>query len=218
MNNLIRPLPDVYPISSNFGLRRHPIHNINGWHNGVDIAAPNGTNIRSAGDGEVIWEGNNESYGNMIVVEHPDGKLSLYAHTQETNVKTGDKVKTGDSIGKVWNTGHSKGNHLHYEVIDGNRQDNGIKIKDRIKWTNNFKYGINSKKPLGIGPSVPRENPKNHFNKRYYIWRTMQDDKVRSSHAKFEGQIFSYDDKLFPGEDYNCRCWAEEISDEKALR
>ena len=46
----------------------------------------------------------------------------------------------------------------------------------------------------------------------------MQDDKVRSSHAKFEGQIFSYDDKLFPGEDYNCRCWAEEISDEEALR
>ncbi|MBQ7552711.1 MAG: M23 family metallopeptidase [Rickettsiales bacterium] len=151
MNNLIRPLPDVYPISSNFGLRRHPIHNINGWHNGVDIAAPNGTNIRSAGDGEVIWEGNNESYGNMIVVEHPDGKLSLYAHMQETNVKTGDKVKTGDSIGKVGNTGHSKGNHLHYEVIDGNRQDNGIKIKDRIKWTNNFKYGINSKNLLVLG-------------------------------------------------------------------
>lgn len=113
MTKLIRPLPNIYTISSDFGLRKHPIYNVNSWHNGVDIMAPNGTNIRSAGNGEVIWEGNNDSYGNMVVVEHPDGKLSLYAHMQETNVKTGDIVKTGDSIGKVGNTGHSKRNHLH---------------------------------------------------------------------------------------------------------
>jgi len=191
MNDLIRPLPDIYPISSDFGLRRHPIDNVNSWHNGVDIAAPNGTNIRSAGDGEVIWDGNNDSYGNMVVVEYPDGKLSLYAHMQETNVKAGDIVKTGDSIGKVGNTGHSKGNHLHYEIMDGNRQDNGVKVKDRIKWANNSKPNVNGKKPLGIKSSFPREDPKNHFNKKYYIWCTQGDDKVRSSHAELEGTIHS---------------------------
>ena len=52
---------------------------------------------------------------------------------------------------------------------------------------------------------------------KYYIWHTQGDDKVRSSHAELDGTIHSVDEGIFPGEDYNCRCWAEEISDAKLL-
>ena len=216
MTKLIRPLPEVYKISSDIGIRFHPLQKRNKMHNGVDIAAPEGTNIRAAGDGKVIWCGDNGNtkYGNTVVVEHSDGKLSLYAHMKDINVKSGDIVRTGDSIGTVGHTGASSGNHLHYEVIDGNRFDNGIKIKDKIKWADSNKEAIAGRKVLGIGPQVPREDPKNNFNKRYYIWHTCGDNKVRSSHAELDGTIHSTDEEIFPGEEYGCRCWAEEVGDE----
>ena len=164
MNKLIRPLPIKYPISSNFGQRIHPITHKNSYHNGIDIAAPNGTNIYSAGNGKVIWLGENKSYGNMVVVEYQDGLLSLYAHMQEICVKNNNFVKIGEIIGKVGNTGHSKGNHLHYEIINGNLEYNGKKVKDKIKLANNCKTILDNKKPLGIEPTVPRENPENYFD------------------------------------------------------
>ena len=60
----------------------------------------------------------------------------------------------------------------------------------------------------------------NHVDKKYkyYIWHTQGDDKVRSSHEELDGTIHSIDEDIFLGEDYNCRCWAEEVSDEEALR
>ena len=218
MTKLVRPLPEIYRISSDFNLagREHPVFGYVRPHKGVDIAAPEGTNIRSAGNGIVIWTGDNgkNSFGNTAIVAYPDGKLSLYAHMSKINVKSGDIVKTGDSIGKVGHTGASSGNHLHYEVIDGGQMVNGKPlIKNIIK--HNFDIpDINGRKATGIPPTIIRENPNKRFNKRYYIWRTMKDDEVRSSHATLEGQKFSYDDLLCPGEDYNCRCWAEEIDDD----
>ena len=65
-------------------------------------------------------------------------------------------------------------------------------------------------------------NPTRHTREtlptKYYIWHTQGDDKVRSSHEELDGTIHSIDEDIFPGEDYNCRCWAEEVSDEEALR
>ena len=161
MTKLIRPLPEVYKISSDIGIRFHPLQKRNKMHNGVDIAAPEGTNIRAAGDGKVIWCGDNGStkYGNTVVVEHSDGKLSLYAHMKDINVKSGDIVKTDDSIGKVGHTGASSGNHLHYEVIDGGQIVNGKPLIENIIKHNFDIPDINGRKATGIPPTIIRENP-----------------------------------------------------------
>ena len=71
--------------------------------------------------------------------------------------------------------------------------------------------------------NIEQNNQHPHYTRetlptKYYIWHTQGDDKVRSSHAELDGTIHSIDEDIFPGEDYNCRCWAEEVSDEEALR
>ncbi len=98
---------------------------ISGWHNGVDIAAPANTPIKAAADGEVINAdtlAHQDGFGNRVLIKHPDGKASLYAHMiAPASVKVGDKVKKGQVIGKVGGTGkkqNSYGAHLHFTLID----------------------------------------------------------------------------------------------------
>jgi lipoprotein NlpD len=86
-------------------------------HDGIDMSAPVGTPVLSAADGEVIYAGNQvRGYGNMVVVQHADDILTVYAHNSLLLVKTGDRVKLGKPISKVGSTGHSTGPHLHFEV------------------------------------------------------------------------------------------------------
>jgi murein DD-endopeptidase MepM/ murein hydrolase activator NlpD len=91
-------------------------------HQGLDIAAPLGSPIKSAAQGTVVRVGYAEDYGKYVEISHGFGVLSRYAHAQSISVKRGDKVKKGDTIGKVGMTGRTTGPHLHYEIEIGGRK------------------------------------------------------------------------------------------------
>ncbi len=119
----IWPVPRSWSrISSAYGWRT-----LNGkreFHNGIDIPASKGTKIYASNSGKVITATFHYSYGNYVIVDHGGGKATLYAHASALNCKVGDKVKQGDVIAYVGTTGHSYGNHLHFEVrINGAKQN-----------------------------------------------------------------------------------------------
>lgn len=96
-------------VTSEFGLRRgRP-------HKGIDIAAKSGTPIYAVLDGVVVFSGVQRGYGNVIVIEHPDFVMTVYAHNDRNLVALGDEVKKGQQIAEVGNTGKSTGPHLHFE-------------------------------------------------------------------------------------------------------
>ena len=119
----IWPVPRSWSrISSPYGWRT-----LNGkreHHNGIDIPASKGTKIYASNGGKVITATWHYSYGNYVIIDHGGGKATLYAHASKLNCKVGDKVKQGDVIAFVGTTGHSTGNHLHFEVrINGAKQN-----------------------------------------------------------------------------------------------
>ncbi|KAF0120577.1 MAG: peptidase family M23/M37 domain protein [bacterium] len=103
-------------ISSNFGIRKHPIYGIDSFHHGTDIAAPDGTPIYPFRNGKVIFSGEQTGFGNVVIVDHGNGFTSKYAHNKINLVKEGDSVDTNSVIALVGNTGRSTGSHLHFEV------------------------------------------------------------------------------------------------------
>ena len=118
------PAPGYTTITSNFGMRVHPIFKVNRMHTGTDIAMPTGSYIVSSNDGVVIKSVYTSSYGNMVMIDHGGGISTLYAHGSEIIAQTGDTVKKGDLIMKAGSTGWSTGPHLHYEVrINGTPMD-----------------------------------------------------------------------------------------------
>ncbi len=110
----IRPVNGA--IVSGFGMRYHPILKVNRMHNGVDIAAPYGTPIKAAADGEVIFAGYRRGYGNTIIIDHGGGVATLYAHCSALAVGEGTTVRQRQVIGYVGATGLATGPHLHFEV------------------------------------------------------------------------------------------------------
>ena len=115
-------------VSSLWGNREDPISHQPGNHTGIDIPAPRNTPIYAAKSGvvttSVMGSGVNWSYGNFVVVSHPDGTSTLYAHMNSRNVSSGQTVKQGDVVGYVGTTGRSNGNHLHFEIrVRGERTD-----------------------------------------------------------------------------------------------
>lgn len=111
-------------ITSGFAQRFHPI--LQNWraHNGVDYSAPVGTPVRVVGDGIVELAGRQNGYGNVVQVMHASGRSTLYAHLSRIDVRTGQRVEQGQSIGAVGATGWATGPHLHFEFrINGQFQD-----------------------------------------------------------------------------------------------
>jgi murein DD-endopeptidase MepM/ murein hydrolase activator NlpD len=118
-------------LSSGFGLRRHPILGYTKMHRGIDFAAPTGTPIMAAGDGQVELAGWNGAYGRYVRVRHNSEFRTAYAHMTRIakSVRAGRRVKQGDIIGYVGTTGRSTGPHLHYEVLRGSKQVNPMGLK-----------------------------------------------------------------------------------------
>ncbi|MDO5692295.1 MAG: M23 family metallopeptidase [Pseudomonadota bacterium] len=121
---LLSPL-EVSRITSGFGMRTHPVYGYSREHNGVDYAAPTGTPVRTIGDGAVTFAGVQNGYGNVIYIQHRNKKDStVYAHLSRIDVKTGDNVMQGETIGAVGSTGVSTGPHLHLEFrVNGDPQN-----------------------------------------------------------------------------------------------
>lgn len=110
------PTPGYSRISSNYGMRWHPILKENRMHTGVDIAAPMGAKIVAADSGTVIFAGWSGGYGQVIIIDHGGGISTLYAHQSTLLAGKGTAVAKGQQIGKVGSTGWSTGPHLHFEV------------------------------------------------------------------------------------------------------
>ena len=110
------PVIGYTTLSSKFGYRIHPISGEKKLHTGIDIPAPAGTPVVAANSGTVIISRYDNSYGNMVAIDHGGGIVSFYANNTERLVKVGDKVSKGQKISTVGTTGYSTGNHLHFEV------------------------------------------------------------------------------------------------------
>ncbi len=110
------PVPGHTRITSNFGMRTHPITGVYKLHTGVDISASIGDLFIAANDGVVAKAEYNTAYGNMVLINHGGGVSTLYAHGSEILVEVGQEVKRGDPVLKVGSTGYSTGPHAHFEV------------------------------------------------------------------------------------------------------
>lgn len=115
--SLLRTPVDGARVSSGFGMRRHPIQGYNKMHKGIDFAAPTGTPVYAAGDGVITFSGWRGGYGKYVSVKHNGTYTTAYAHLSAIGVKNGQRVKQGQIIGRVGNTGNSTGPHLHFEVL-----------------------------------------------------------------------------------------------------
>jgi murein DD-endopeptidase MepM/ murein hydrolase activator NlpD len=126
--DMLASIPSIQPVANEdltqtaggFGWRIHPIHKISKFHAGMDFTAKTGTPIYATGDGKVVFaEYATNGYGMHVIIDHGYGYETLYAHLSKLEVKRGQKVKRGDVIGLIGNTGLSAGPHLHYEVHKG---------------------------------------------------------------------------------------------------
>jgi murein DD-endopeptidase MepM/ murein hydrolase activator NlpD len=115
-NGMVTPVNGV--MTSTFGPRKHPILGVVRIHKGVDWAAPVGTPIAAAFDGEITFQGDGGGYGNLVKIADANGSETRYAHMQKFAIASGvgTKVKAGDIIGYIGTTGLSTGPHLHFEL------------------------------------------------------------------------------------------------------
>ena len=96
-------------------------------HDGIDIGAPQGTPVRAADDGEVLYSSRHGSYGNLVLVRHSDDLVTVYAHHKINLVRKGQQVSRGQLIAKVGQSGRATGPHLHFEVRRGAQPDNPLR-------------------------------------------------------------------------------------------
>ena len=118
-------------LSSPFGMRKHPIDGFNKMHKGTDFAAPLGTPIMASGDGIIKKAGWCGGGGNCVKIKHNSTYETVYAHMSKfaRGIRSGMRVKQGQTIGYVGSTGKSTGPHLHYEVIVNGKKINSQKLK-----------------------------------------------------------------------------------------
>lgn len=114
---------DIIKISSGFGKTTKSGDKSEHMHEGIDFIASKGTKILATANGEVVYSGFSEAYGNHVIIKHNSTYQSLYAHLSSLTVEKGKNVNAKEVIGIIGSTGKATGIHLHYEVIK-----NGIKI------------------------------------------------------------------------------------------
>lgn len=118
-------------VSSFYGYRVDPFTGKKAWHNGVDIAGREGSEVFAVASGVVSLAQDKGNYGKLVEIKHPNGLTTRYAHNKDTLVKPGDLVKKGDVIALMGSTGRSTGPHVHLEVIKNNKSiDPGIYFAD----------------------------------------------------------------------------------------
>lgn len=124
-SEMLAHIPAIFPlketelkyISSYFGHRPDPIYKVDKFHSGIDFSAQMGTEVYATGDGVVSdVDKGHWGYGNVVTIDHGFGYKTRYAHLQKAAVRKGQKVKRGQLIGYIGNTGKTTGIHLHYEV------------------------------------------------------------------------------------------------------
>jgi murein DD-endopeptidase MepM/ murein hydrolase activator NlpD len=117
------PLSGAYRISSNFGMRFHPVLHYKRMHNGVDLAIKHGHPVNAPADGIVQFAARKGGYGNYLIINHGGGYKTGYAHLSrfEKKIQPGKFVSRGQLVAYVGNTGTSSGPHLHYEIIKNNK-------------------------------------------------------------------------------------------------
>jgi murein DD-endopeptidase MepM/ murein hydrolase activator NlpD len=103
-------------VTSPYGMRNDPFDGVPRFHGGVDLAAPAGMPFKAVDGGTVVHAGPLGTYGNTIIVEHPNGDRTLYAHASSILVRTGDSLGAEQVIGTVGRSGRATGPHLHFEV------------------------------------------------------------------------------------------------------
>ncbi len=127
--DMMRAIPAILPIEkgkgrivSGYGSRFHPILKYRRMHWGIDVSAPKGTPIYATADGVIEYTGRRGTFGNLVVIDHGYGYKTEYGHMNNFAVKRKQKVKRGEIIGYVGNTGLSRAPHVHYNVVkDGER-------------------------------------------------------------------------------------------------
>jgi len=131
---LLKAIPAIQPVqnkdlkrmASGYGMRMHPILKYRKMHHGMDFTAPKNTPIYATGDGKVIKASRASGFGKVVYIDHGFGYVTKYGHMNKFNTRKGKKVKRGDIIGYVGNTGLSSGPHLHYEVHKNGRPINPV--------------------------------------------------------------------------------------------
>jgi len=110
-------LPTHGRLSSRFGLRGDPFTGVSRFHNGVDLAGTVGTPVVAAMSGKVSMLGFNPNYGRYVILSHAEGFQTLYGHLDGVRVRKGARVKQGELIGTMGNSGYSTGSHLHFSIF-----------------------------------------------------------------------------------------------------
>jgi len=135
----LKPVDNPSRLTSTFGMRKHPILNVYRLHGGIDYGAVTGTKVFAAGDGIVVRKGPYGGYGNYLRIQHQTGLDTAYGHLSRyaSKLREGSKVRKGEVVAYVGNTGLSLGSHLHFEVLKRGRPVNPLKLTlpPRVKLT-----------------------------------------------------------------------------------
>lgn len=122
------------PISSGFGKRKDPLNKRSAFHTGIDFRGDKGEKIYATADGVVVNAFRNGGYGNYVLIDHGNGYKTSFAHLQKYKVHKGDRIKRGQLIGLIGNTGRSTGSHLHYEITLNDNPINPYKFLKAAKF------------------------------------------------------------------------------------
>lgn len=198
---------DLIRISSEYGMREHPILKKQKMHKGIDYLAPKGTPVYAASSGTIILSNKEGVYGNMINIKHSNGYETRYCHLHHMVVEKGDYVAIGQQIGTVGNTGAASGPHLHLEVLkDGKHVDPNIVIPSNTE--NNYPFILRKETSLKKLTSLEKK-----FN-------TLYDNKIQFSDIKYkDNQLISFTfSTKFKGKNKFTKCFSIKEENEMPIK